>query len=172
MREAVENKQLQKALLSGDLSSVRALLTAHIVNDDCQLVLQRKPLHLAASFGDVSVVTYLIELGATVDCEDCSGNTPLYLAALLGKLDAVKVLIQKGDADYNRIFLGQSISELLPKEYQQEYSSFLQSIIPQQQYTFMGLCRAVSNLFGNTAAAGEDDENAPAPDVPAHEKTL
>ena len=54
------------------------------------------PLHVAASRGDLAIVTYLIYMGANVNARAKLEHTPLYLAAMHGHLNVVKYLVLRG----------------------------------------------------------------------------
>jgi ankyrin repeat protein len=59
--------------------------------------LQKKqtPLHLAASAGQESVCTLLIDLGASLDATDDYGQKPIHLAAQSNKATVVKTLLKQ-----------------------------------------------------------------------------
>ena len=52
----------------------------------------RTPLHLAATRGYTTVVTYLIEAGADKEAKDRVGRTPLHFAAWYGHTAVVRLL--------------------------------------------------------------------------------
>ncbi|HAL39000.1 MAG TPA: hypothetical protein DCP03_13185 [Polaromonas sp.] len=54
------------------------------------------PLHYAASGGQLSVISLLLENSAYIDAESPNGTTPLMMAAMYGKPAAVKLLLQEG----------------------------------------------------------------------------
>lgn len=57
----------------------------------------RTPLHKAAYFGHLNVVTYLVnEAGAVVDTQDVDGDTALHDAARFGHVDIAKALLAAG----------------------------------------------------------------------------
>lgn len=49
-------------------------------------------LHLACQHGNSHVVTFLLKLGANVNCKDYLDNTPLHIAYQLNKNDLIKIL--------------------------------------------------------------------------------
>ena len=61
------------------------------------LFLQQKqtPLHLAAQFGQLSVCSLLLELGASLDSTDDFGQKPIHLAALSNKPEVVKLFLKQ-----------------------------------------------------------------------------
>ena len=54
----------------------------------------RTALHIAAEYGDLKIVGYLLEIGADVDALDNSDCPPIFYAMQQGHLDLVKLLIQ------------------------------------------------------------------------------
>ena len=60
-------------------------------------IFQKKqtPLHLAASAGQESVCTLLIDLGASLDATDDYGQKPIHLAAQSNKATVVKTLLKQ-----------------------------------------------------------------------------
>jgi hypothetical protein len=58
--------------------------------------MQRSPLALAASFGHVDVVQFVLERGAVVDSLDADEQTPLQIAAAFGHLRVVEMLLDAG----------------------------------------------------------------------------
>lgn len=56
----------------------------------------RTPLILAAYYGNLPIVEYLIEKGAGLDYQDYSGFTAMMYGAYYGKLAIVKALVEAG----------------------------------------------------------------------------
>jgi ankyrin repeat protein len=54
------------------------------------------PLHYAASSGQLSIISLLLENSAYIDAESPNGTTPLMMAAMYGTPAAVKLLLQEG----------------------------------------------------------------------------
>ena len=52
-------------------------------------------MHLAAQFGQLSVCSLLLELGASLDSTDDHGQKPIHLAAQSNKPEVVKLLVTK-----------------------------------------------------------------------------
>jgi len=89
-----DSSSIHNKAKEGDLEGVKALLTPQNVNDkgaegECALT-------WASLRGHNDIVTYLIENGAEVDCQDNEGRTPLMNASAKGHLDTVKLLVQAG----------------------------------------------------------------------------
>lgn len=83
------------ALKNGQLDDVRAIL---VTNEDVNQTLEggRKPLNIAADFGQTEVVEYLIAQGANVNAADKHGMTPLLCACYEGHVTCAKLLLEKG----------------------------------------------------------------------------
>jgi ankyrin repeat protein len=54
------------------------------------------PLHYAASSGQLTLISLLLENSAYIDAESPNGTTPLMMAAMYGTPAAVKLLLQEG----------------------------------------------------------------------------
>ena len=87
---------LHAASASGHLAVVKALIDGHadvnLSNSD-----RKSPIYLACEFHQLAVVNYLIECGASVECEHWS-IPPLHIACYdeNGRADLVKLLVSKG----------------------------------------------------------------------------
>ena len=62
----------------------------------------RTPLYLAASAGQLKIMSMLIGANANVNLPAISGDTPLYIAALKGHLESARLLIEAG-ANVNQL---------------------------------------------------------------------
>lgn len=54
------------------------------------------PLHYAASGGQLTIISLLLENSAYIDAESPNGTTPLMMAAMYGTPTTVKLLLQEG----------------------------------------------------------------------------
>lgn len=54
------------------------------------------PLHYAATAGQVSIISLLLDKNAYIDAESPNGTTPLMMAAMYGTSAAVNLLLQEG----------------------------------------------------------------------------
>ena len=105
--------EIHKAIEAGDLSRVKALVSA-----DAEVVSQPDdnrdrslPLHTAAVAGELKIIDYLIAQGAIVDGHDRDESTPLMVACLRGQAGATKLLLGHGAAvDYTDLNGGTPVS--------------------------------------------------------------
>ncbi len=91
----MKKTDLSKAIRTGDLPAVRALL-AEGGNPNVTTPDGATPLMAAAFFNQPDVARLLIEAGARIDAQDKDGYSPLMIAAAKGNRDAAEVLIGKG----------------------------------------------------------------------------
>lgn len=54
------------------------------------------PLHYAASYGDLALISLLLDKHAYIDAESPNGTTPLMMAAMYGTGEAVDLLLAEG----------------------------------------------------------------------------
>jgi ankyrin repeat protein len=55
-----------------------------------------RAIHLAATFGELEMLTLLLDDGAEIEAQDNTGQTPLLIAAATNNLEAVNVLLDRG----------------------------------------------------------------------------
>ncbi|KAM4722950.1 CARD- and ANK-domain containing inflammasome adapter protein-like [Rhinophrynus dorsalis] len=87
------------AVTKGDLSILEKILRGsdiNAVNSSGETL-----LHIAAAYGHVPVIEYLINKGAKIDAKDKKNRTPLHRAAENGHSEAVRVLLQAGANIYS-----------------------------------------------------------------------
>jgi ankyrin repeat protein len=84
------------ALKNGDLDQVRIIVEKDKGLANHTLPTGRYPLCMAADYGQVHVIEYLIEKGADVNVKDCHGITPLLSAIYEGHTACVRLLLAKG----------------------------------------------------------------------------
>ena len=77
---------------------IRPFEKENYLNRTCEC--DTKPLHFAAMFGFINVLTTLIKHGADILGRDCDGSTALHIAACHEQLDIFKTLVENG-ADPN-----------------------------------------------------------------------
>jgi len=92
----VYSEEIHDASKTGDLNTVKLLLSAdHDLidssNDDGMTV-----LHVAAYNNQPNIVEYLIAEGADINPRSGSGSTPLHGAAYYGFIDIARILIENG----------------------------------------------------------------------------
>ena len=85
---------LHNASHKGHDSVVQLLLDwKPVPNVDAQDINDNTPLHVASFHGKSTVVTILLEGGASVDARDRQGGTPLHDASQGGHLEVVRLLL-------------------------------------------------------------------------------
>lgn len=93
----MEKSGFSWACKTGDMKGVTEAVNAgEDVNQVDGTVNGRTPLHYAADFGQVEVISFLIAKGAKVDAADRFGITPLLAAVYEGHAEAVAALISAG----------------------------------------------------------------------------
>jgi ankyrin repeat protein/L-ascorbate metabolism protein UlaG (beta-lactamase superfamily) len=88
--------EIHDAARTGNLDSVKTLLTARPELISAKNDLGHSPLHSATYNGQVAVAEYLLSKGADINALTTSGSTPLHGAAFYNHPEAVKLLIAKG----------------------------------------------------------------------------
>ncbi len=90
--------EIHIAAAAGDLAGVKNLLAgdATLITAEDQNSTRDLPLHSAATTGQLEVIQYLVESGATVDAFDSDNSTPLHVAAVRGHPACVEYLIGQG----------------------------------------------------------------------------
>ena len=82
---------------SGRIEEIRFLLESlEEVNESYSLFGGSTPLHIAAEYGSLDIINYLLDIGAYINAWTPGGKTPLSFACDAGHIDAVKLLIQRG----------------------------------------------------------------------------
>jgi ankyrin repeat protein len=88
-----EDQSPLSAALNGGVEKIRWILSKENINtqDDTGMT----PLHMAVNLGsNLDVLASLIEIGASLDVREKSGNTALHLALLEAKMDVAAFLIE------------------------------------------------------------------------------
>ncbi|XP_015921097.2 uncharacterized protein [Parasteatoda tepidariorum] len=87
---------LQKAVINNRMEIAKLFLrnnkNINSIRDENGFTL----LHIAAEFGFLDMVVYLLDEGADVNSETLNLATPLHLSSFDGQLEAVKILISRG----------------------------------------------------------------------------
>jgi len=71
-------KNIWVAAGDGDLSRVRELIEHEFISPNVPDLFTYTPMHAAASYGHLDILTYLISKGGDVNVTDEDGDTPLY----------------------------------------------------------------------------------------------
>jgi len=112
----VENveQNFEWALKNGDLEQVKAIVAKDRGITNKQLPGGRYALCLAADYGQIATIEYLLSNGANVNVSDKYGISPLLSAIYEGHLDCVKLLLQKGAKKSGKAPDGSSYIECAP----------------------------------------------------------
>ncbi|KAH8408171.1 hypothetical protein KR222_006143 [Zaprionus bogoriensis] len=109
------NEHIIWTIKNGELDAVQTTFSSDTqkVNKEIK---GRYPIHYAADFGQLSVLKFLIKLGADVNNKDKHGITPLLAAVWEGHTNCVEYLLEKG-ADRNGTTPdGQSYADVAEKD--------------------------------------------------------
>ena len=93
---------LLNASATGDSDSVAQLLRQGHQADERFPLIGTRPLILAAAAGHSETVKLLLEAGADVNAEDCTGWTALHAGAYGGNVEVVSLLLQYGAVSNER----------------------------------------------------------------------
>jgi hypothetical protein len=93
---SAELTPLIKAVLMASVAVVQCLVIE--LGADINQASGLTPLTMAASQGDMEMVSCLVQLGAKMDSTDEDGNTALHVSACDGHLEMLKFLAEQGDA--------------------------------------------------------------------------
>eukprot|EP00903_Cladosiphon_okamuranus_P015534 g14341.t2 len=88
--------ELHKAAHKGDIQGVKDLVQSGEIHVNEKGAQDRTALHRAAGANHVSIIQFLLQAGAPVDCVDRCRRTPLHWAAISGHLDATQLLLDSG----------------------------------------------------------------------------
>jgi ankyrin repeat protein len=80
---------------TADLQLV-VMLIKHGADINCLTMYKKTPLHLAAQWGHIEIVKYLISKNANINTKDCSNMNPIFDAYSERQNDIVKILIENG----------------------------------------------------------------------------
>ena len=78
----------------------------------------RTPLHLAAMWGYIRVIQYLLDRGADINARDNKGYTPLHYAAEGCETRAVKLLLRRGADPTARNAEGKTPADVAKEQYE------------------------------------------------------
>lgn len=89
-------QKFEWALKNGDLDQVKALVEKNKGLVNHQLSTGRYPLCMAADYGQIDIIKYLISQQADVNVVDRHGISPLLSAIYEGHMNCVQYLLEKG----------------------------------------------------------------------------
>jgi ankyrin repeat protein len=85
-------QQLIVAIVQNDIAAASSLISSRSVN----LNDEPWPLHRAAQYGRVEIMTMLLEAGANINAVDKGQRTACHIATLWNSFDALKLLVERG----------------------------------------------------------------------------
>lgn len=87
------DKNIWVAAGDGDLSRVRELIEHHSISPNVPDSFTYTPMHAAASYGHLDILTYLISKGGNVNVSDEDGDTPL---STVENIETARFLVDNG----------------------------------------------------------------------------
>lgn len=93
-------RELFEAVEDGDLQRVERLVEGLLCDVNVKDEYDNTPLHVAAWYGHLGIVTFLLQRGADVNARNVDDSTSLHLAVRAGHLEIAKHLLYHG-ADVN-----------------------------------------------------------------------
>lgn len=91
---------IHEAVSTGNLAEVQRLITENpaCVNAQEKRIFKHTPLHIAAEWGPLEIVQFLLDKGANVNAKSTQGNTPLHYAAKQNEAAIAQLLLERGAA--------------------------------------------------------------------------
>ncbi|MCK4265418.1 ankyrin repeat domain-containing protein [Candidatus Babeliales bacterium] len=113
LKSSLFRNKLHEAAIEGSYFKAFALISRHgyDVNEKDKPYLA-SPLHYAAKFGHLPLVTLFVEKGAEVNSKNCVFNTPLHLAVRENNYRVAVFLIWKGANPLAKNILGKTALDL------------------------------------------------------------
>lgn len=102
VNDAAVIEDLLRYAASGDLNSVKKIITTTVTVNAHDSVFNATALHNAAAQGHLNIVQWLVSQGADIDAYDVNDSTPLIWAAYHGEFRVVKYLVGQ-HADVNQL---------------------------------------------------------------------
>ncbi|WWC90048.1 uncharacterized protein L201_004980 [Kwoniella dendrophila CBS 6074] len=141
------NKNLWVASSDGDLERVQYLIESEGMSPNDKDSNSYTPMHAAASYAHLELLTYLLSKGGNINIPDDDGETPLFVVETL---DAAKFLIENGAEVGWKNEEGLSAADQLSED-QPEISEYLYSLLPESE-------RPPSSLSQNNDNDDEEGE--------------
>ena len=98
--EIYGNRAIHFASEGGSLAIVKFFIEKRGIDKDIKGSNGRTPLHCACEKGRISIVEYLISIGAAIEAQDLDDQTPLHYASRWLKFTVVSYLLSKGANKY------------------------------------------------------------------------
>jgi len=120
----VVDKNIWVAAGDGDLSRVRELIEHQSLSPNVPDLFTYTPMHAAASYGHLDILTYLISKGGNVNVTDEDGDTPLFTVE---NIETARFLVDNGADPVWRNHDGLTPAASLEEDFPQ-VAAFLNSI--------------------------------------------
>ncbi|EPQ54062.1 ankyrin [Gloeophyllum trabeum ATCC 11539] len=117
-------KNIWIAAGDGDLERVRELIEGEALSPNVPDPNSYTPMHAAASYGHLEILTYLISKGGDVNVTDDDGDTPLYTVE---NIETARFLVEHGAVVARTNHEGVSPIDYLAEDFP-EVSTYLQSL--------------------------------------------
>ncbi len=156
---ARSSDSMRIAAKKGHLKALR-VLDQHFNFDSIQL---EQGLLIAAEFGQLEVVSYLVQKGVNVNCCDVLGKTPLHLAAGNLHLDVVKTLLQHR-ADIQKNSSTQGSPQWMAEKHGYNHTATLLTLVQTYGFTAVTdedalVSRTRGSFWSNEASFTESTES-------------
>ena len=87
--------EIYAAIKSGKKADLQELLYSKFeINCKMPAFMGRTPLHIAAEFGNLEIISFLLQADADINSLDSSGCPPIYIAMQSGDLKVVELLLE------------------------------------------------------------------------------
>ncbi|WVW83111.1 hypothetical protein I302_105129 [Kwoniella bestiolae CBS 10118] len=141
------NKNLWVAASDGDLERVQYLIENEGMTPNDKDSNSYTPMHAAASYAHLELLTYLLSKGGDINVTDDDGETPLFVVETLA---AARFLVEHGAEVGWTNEDGLTAADQLAEDHP-EISSYLQSLLPPDQQQALQGAEAEQEIIGDSS---------------------